>query len=229
MFYPNWFRTTYKRSASLRSAWHGAAVWLAGTLALAGAAAADAPTSASLSKLYSFSSTSTSSQSGAPLIGYTPHGLSAAPGNLFYGLTQSGGPNGAGNALCFNANTGVSTVLYPFASGTGPDDTLTAGLSSTLYGTLAAGGANSSGAVYSLAADGSQYTTLHDFTALDGSGYNGDGSYPTGSLLQGTGGRLYGEAQLGGANAAGVLYALHPAGRAAAAAAARTALSLPAV
>lgn len=190
-----------------------AAVILAASVGVAGTASADTPTSATVSTLYSFSASDTSPQRGLPLIGYIPHSLTAGPGSVFYALTQSGGDGGAGTVLSFNASSAVSTVLFAFPGGTGPDDSLMAGADGgALYGTLAGGGAPANGAVYRLAADGSRYTALHEFTAADGSGVNADGSYPAGSLLQGGGGRLYGETLLGGPSGAGVVYAVNPDG-----------------
>jgi len=189
-----------------------AAFALAASAGVAGTASADTPTSAAISTLYSFSTSDTSSQSGSPLIGYSPHSLTAGPNRVFYALTQSGGAGGAGTVLSFNAGSAVSTVLYAFSGGTGPDDSVMAGADGTLYGTLALGGVPASGAVYSLAADGSRYTALHEFTASDDSGINTDGSYPVGPLLQRAGGKLYGETLLGGPSGAGVVYAINPDG-----------------
>ena len=112
----------------LHFVWHiAAAVAFALSAGTGSAASADTPTSATLSTLYSFSPSSTSTQSGSPLIGYIPHSLTAGPNNAFYALAQVGGNYGAGTVLSFDANLGVSRVLYTFPGGTGPDDSVLAG------------------------------------------------------------------------------------------------------
>ena len=168
----------------------------------AGMAGADAPASAVLTTLYSFNPSDTSTQN---LIGYQPHSFIAAPGGAFYGLADAGGAGSGGTVLKFQPGGAGFTVLHAFSSSLGPGSSLAVGTDGTLYGTDP-GGTSGNGAVYSLAPGSSGYADLHTFTALDMNGVNTDGSLPSGALLPGSSGSVYGEAQLGGANGEGVLY-----------------------
>ena len=70
-----------------------------------------------------------------------------------------------------------------------------------LYGTTTIGGADGNGVVYSVNADGTAYTRLHQFT--DAEGYE-----PSGKLLEASDGKLYGACRQGGANNSGCIYRL---------------------
>jgi len=102
------------------------------------------------------------------------------------------------------------SLLSSFQGGTdgsAPQASLIQGTDGRLYGTTFAGGnVNGNGTLFAVNPDGTGFTTLYRFT-------NGnDGANPTGNLIQGTDGRLYGTAQNGGANGAGTVFALNPAG-----------------
>ncbi|MDD5556523.1 MAG: hypothetical protein PHN82_04640 [bacterium] len=81
---------------------------------------------------------------------------------------------------------------------------------SALYGTTFLGGANYpayyGGTVFSIAPDGSNYTTLHDFGASAT-----DGEIPRSGVLL-DGGKLYGTTRSGGANNLGTVYSMNPDG-----------------
>jgi uncharacterized repeat protein (TIGR03803 family) len=108
-------------------------------------------------------------------------------------------------------------LLRRLALGDTPEDTARAAdlplsAAGTLYGTSENGGPNASGSLFTLNADGTGYQTLYAFSAADSAQTNADGTLPTGALLEGSGGTLYGEAQYGGTNADGVVYSLNPDG-----------------
>ncbi len=175
-------------------------------------AAANAPTSAALTPIYSFNPTdysrSQSDSNGYGLTGTAPQKLVGSPSGDYFLLTEGGGGNGFGTVLKFQTSTGVSTVLHSFDADGGTEQALLAGAGDILYGTQSNGGAAASGAVFRLAADGSGYAVLHEFSAGDQNGVNADGAYPTGALVQGADGSLYGETQSGGAYGLGEVYAL---------------------
>lgn len=97
------------------------------------------------------------------------------------------------------------TLLQNFegapGSGRGPMSQQLATDGSKLYGMTVSGGANDSGALYSVNIDGTGFALLHSF---DGS----DGSQPQGSLLL-SGGTLYGMAMFGGISGRGALFSIN--------------------
>ncbi len=138
-----------------------------------------------------------------------------------YGTTSQGGSSkvgvcGSGCGTVFKlAPSGSSydeTVLYRFkgeSDGFEPRAALIAGKDGTLYGTTAdGGGAKASGTVFKLAPSGSAYikTILHRFKGKS------DGAGPSGGLIIGKGGVLYGTTSDGGATQNGTVYELVPSG-----------------
>lgn len=81
-----------------------------------------------------------------------------------------------------------------------------------LYGAVAHGGTYGNGVVfrYSLSNPGT-VDVVHDFSATRG-GRNADGANPDGPLAKGQDGTLYSNADYGGMNGSGVLYAVRPDG-----------------
>ena len=75
----------------------------------------------------------------------------------------------------------------------------------SLFGTTASGGSADRGAVYQWKPSG-EYKLLHSFAA------DGTADSPTGALIQGQDGKLYGVTNSGGVNGAGVLFQLSEAG-----------------
>lgn len=146
--------------------------------------------------------------------------LATDGGRTFYGTTAGGGV--CGNGVIFRLSLSGDgsvhyAVLYNFQAmhlppstpstnpdGAAPTARLTIDARGVLYGTTSAGGANGGGTAFMLAPDKAAYvfTKLHDFGAPTGYDDN------TGGLTLDAGGNLYGLKQLGGANAAGELFAL---------------------
>lgn len=146
-----------------------------------------------------------------------PFGLILS-GNTFYGAA-SGGSSRAGTL--FRVNTGGTgfSLLYDFAPTswnstlrdfTNSDGTFPAGgvilSGNTLYGTAYTGGSSVRGTVYKVNTDGTGFTTLHSFTALDAvTGTNEDGANPPAGLIL-SGNTLYGTAMGGGSSGNGTVF-----------------------
>ena len=77
------------------------------------------------------------------------------------------------------------------------------GSDGVLYGATSGGGIYSSGTVFRVSIDGSQYAVLHAF-----GGNANDGVTPQAGLVQGRDGMLYGSTSLGGTNNAGTVFKL---------------------
>ena len=100
-------------------------------------------------------------------------------------------------------------VLHVF---TGPDGSVPIGklyidAQGNLYGVAGAGGASNCGVVYELSPTGSgwKYTLLHSLSPADG-------CFPLGGVILGKDGNFYGGANSGGANNAGTVFEMTPAG-----------------
>jgi uncharacterized repeat protein (TIGR03803 family) len=153
--------------------------------------------------------------------GANPQGslIQASDGNL-YGMTKSGGANGAGTVFGISTDGTAAgtteTVLHTFAGGTGdgasPNGDLIQASNGNLYGLTYAGGTNSLGTVFWISTDGTTVgtaeTVLYSFA-----GGTGDGANPQfGSLIQASDGNLYGMGYTGGANNFGIVFKISTAG-----------------
>jgi uncharacterized repeat protein (TIGR03803 family) len=131
-------------------------------------------------------------------------------GNTLYGTTESGGSSAQGNIFALQVNSMRFTNLYSFTNGL--DGAMPqAGLilaDGILYGTASYGGDSDAGTVFALNPDGSDFTTLHGFTA---GGYdrfpNRDGAEPLAGLIS-SGNTLYGTASHGGDFDVGTVFSL---------------------
>jgi uncharacterized repeat protein (TIGR03803 family) len=98
-------------------------------------------------------------------------GLSADPSGNLYGTTFSGGANNGGTVFTIHPDGSGYAVLYNFcglascADGSGPSGGVILDAAGNLYGTTYTGGANNSGAVFSLMPSGT-YTVLYSFCSL---------------------------------------------------------------
>ena len=112
----------------------------------------------------------------------------------FYGTTEQGGVHRDGFFFSLTP-TGKVTSLYSFNTATdGAGRTLTLGTDGNFYGTAQSNGPNNGGTVFALT-PGGQFSLLHSFCSATNCA---DGMWPTGALVQGTDGNLYGATPLGG-------------------------------
>jgi uncharacterized repeat protein (TIGR03803 family) len=75
-----------------------------------------------------------------------------------------------------------------------------------VYGTAAGGGSSGNGTVFALNTDGTGFTTLYSFTALN-NGTNSDGAGQFAGLIL-LGNALYGTAEKGGSSGSGTVFSL---------------------
>lgn len=136
-------------------------------------------------------------------------GLMQAGDGNFYGTTTTGGSNNKGTVFEVSP-AGIETVLYSFGAtatdGVYPQAGVIQGGDGNFYGTTTNGGANNSGTVFKVTPAGAE-TVLYSLgsTATDGVA-------PQGGLIQGSDGNFYGTTDFGGANNAGTVFEVTPAG-----------------
>lgn len=121
-----------------------------------------------------------------------------------YGVTAFGGVNGGGTIFKLALDVSSYEVLHSFASDS-PDGALPfggvrQGLDGALYG-LCVQGASSSGSLFRILTDGSDFCVLRRF----GSGA-GDGIQPHSSLVLASDGALYGTTTYGGSLSGGTVF-----------------------
>jgi uncharacterized repeat protein (TIGR03803 family) len=138
-----------------------------------------------------------------PIAGLTLDDL----GNL-YGTTLMGGASDLGTVFTIKTDGSGFAVLHFFgggaADGAGPTSSLVAGRAGNLYGTTEMGGASDLGTVFTIKTDGSGFAVLHSF-----SGSPTDGRTPSGGLVAGSAGSLYGTTAYGGAFGQGTVYTIN--------------------
>jgi uncharacterized repeat protein (TIGR03803 family) len=145
-----------------------------------------------------------------PHDGGAPFGGVILLGNTLYGTTQGGG---LGSGVVFSVKTNGTGIvpLHVFTSPPSDGQLPEAGLASsgnTLYGTAFGGGRSSAGMLFAVNTDGSGYTNLYSFTAVNPStGTNIDGTGPSAGLIL-SGGTLYGTARYNGFLRDGTVFAV---------------------
>ncbi|HEX8817620.1 MAG TPA: choice-of-anchor tandem repeat GloVer-containing protein [Terriglobales bacterium] len=109
----------------------------------------------------------------------------------------------AKSAAAESETTPAFTLLYSFqgASGENPLAGVVMDSSGTLYGTTSEGGANGDGAVFTIAADGTE-SLLYSFKG------GADGSFPLAPLTFDSSGNIYGTTTLGGKYGYGTVFKL---------------------
>ena len=140
------------------------------------------------------------------LTGKNPNGRLLLMNNKFYGTTCNGGANDFGAIFCFDLSTLTYTDLHDFnyINGANPRyGNLVSGNDGKLYGTTSNGGTDSCGVIFSFDTSGNEFSVIHNFDIKHG-------SYPYGSLLKATDGKLYGMTTSGGSDSAGVIYSYNP-------------------
>jgi uncharacterized repeat protein (TIGR03803 family) len=96
-------------------------------------------------------------------------------------------PNGSGFQVLHTFTNNSVDGVNPYAG-------LILGADGFLYGTTQRGGTNGSGTVFKLSTSGSGYRVIYNFGSV-----TNDGQYPTGPVIQGSDGYLYGTTPYGGA------------------------------
>jgi uncharacterized repeat protein (TIGR03803 family) len=143
-------------------------------------------------------------------------------GNTLYGTADSGGSSGLGTVFKVNKDGTGFTNLYSFSAASFDDDgnytnsdgrNPEAGLilsGNTLYGTASSGGIGGNGTVFAVNTNGTGFTNLHSFTALDSAtqSTNSDGANPFAGLIL-SGSTLYGTANNGGSSGSGTVFAVN--------------------
>lgn len=157
--------------------------------------------------LYSFCSQPNCADGATPQPGL----VMDAAGNL-YGATAAGGSRGGGGTVFKLTASGGETVLHSFRTVAGSPPNVYpsiafVGLTSSLYGTTAAGGAHGMGTIFKISPSGHK-TVLYSFCAEANCA---DGARPGGGLAIDGAGNLYGNAENGGTGS-GVVFKLSPGG-----------------
>jgi uncharacterized repeat protein (TIGR03803 family) len=141
--------------------------------------------------------------------GAAPYGALVLGSNKLYGTTYLGGDDVSGGGTIYSMDLSGNnySVLYSFTNspdGTSPcqpeDALLFSG--NTLYGTASYGGTNQGGVVFSIGANGENFTTLHAFNGST------DGYQPLAGLIL-TENILYGTTFQGGTNQAGTIFSFN--------------------
>jgi len=123
--------------------------------------------------------------------------LAQSADGMLYGTTYYDGANGVGTVFRIDTNGNNYVVLRSFSGstdGSQPMAGVVVGPDGYLYGTTRYGGATDAGVAFRMAADGSDFTLLHNFAQLDQ-----DGTQPFAPLLFGSDGAVYGCTYFGGA------------------------------
>jgi uncharacterized repeat protein (TIGR03803 family) len=158
-------------------------------------------TNGALTTLYSFTGGNDGANPQAGLV-------QGRDGN-FYGTTEYGGTNDFGTVFKISAN-GALTTLYCFggsSDGGNPCAALVQGRDGNFYGTTENGGrTNNYGTVFKISPNGA-LTTLYSFGSVqDTNGVPLDGADPSGALVQGSDGNLYGTTSNYGIGGSGTVF-----------------------
>jgi uncharacterized repeat protein (TIGR03803 family) len=127
------------------------------------------------------------------------------------GLTRTGGQHRYGTLFKLNKNGTGYTNLHHFSRTTddgalpGAGARLIKGLDGALYGTTSFGGLHDQGTAFRITPDGGDFSVLHSFNGVDGTGAN-----PYAGLTLGTDGAFYGTTQNGGLGC-GTIFKITPA------------------
>lgn len=141
--------------------------------------------------------------------GRVPSGLVEGSDRRLYGAAAYGGAHDGGTLFALNRDGSGFAVLHSFHRDVDGHLTLDGVVEASdgkLYGTTQRGGLHGGGTIFSLNRDGSGFTVLRDL------GGGSDASFPSGTLVEGDDGRLYGTTSAGGRNGSGAIFTLEPDG-----------------
>ncbi|MEO8765349.1 MAG: choice-of-anchor tandem repeat GloVer-containing protein, partial [Ginsengibacter sp.] len=135
--------------------------------------------------------------------GAKPHGslIQYGDGKL-YSMTSSGGNGNLGIIFSIDPSSSVYAVLKDFGTnekGSVVSAALVQAHNNMLYGMTYEGGSNGAGLIFSFDPTSLTYTKLKDFDGINGGA-------PSGSLMQGSDGKLYGTTSAGGNSDKGVIF-----------------------
>ncbi len=148
--------------------------------------------------------------------GAIPYGGLVFSNGWLYGTTFAGGSGGRGTIFSLSTNGSGFSVLHHFGAIDPVTRTNTSGASpaaglilssNVLYGTASAGGTGAAGAVFSYNLSSSQFTLVHNFSALASNGTNAYGAYPVAPVSR-VGDSLIGTTFSGGPGAAGTVFSI---------------------
>lgn len=125
---------------------------------------------------------------------------------MFLGLTWEGGEYGTGALIKMNVDGSELGVLHSFESIAGHSAARVEliEMGGMLYGLAAGGGANHVGVLFRYDPSTGNYQVVHNFQGET------TGAYPSGCLVNGGNGKLYGLTTAGGAHQQGVLFEFDP-------------------
>ena len=140
---------------------------------------------------------------------------------ILYGAAAAGGAFANGVLFSVATNGPTASILHSFTPLDPPTGTNSDGAApwgnlvlsgSLLFGTTSAGGAGGNGTIFSVNANGSNFTTLYHFTAMDPLiGTNTDGAVPVAGLIL-SNGVLYGTTMAGGLGKSGTIFSIRTSG-----------------
>ena len=138
--------------------------------------------------------------------GNAPNGsLVQANDGAFYGTNSAGGAFNYGTI--FKICGGVTTVVKSLnrsTDGATPRGSLIQATDGNLYGMTSDGGLNGYGTIFKINPATNLFSVIRHLSVADG-------TYPVGSLVQGTDGQLYGLGQRGGNKGSGTIFRINPA------------------
>ncbi len=168
-----------------------------------------------LGTLYRYNVPSTGPSLNSPLILYgafdtvtggPPVGIIAGADGFLYGATASCRTRPYGTIFKYTPPPMPSQIHFAAAfdsvsTGAFPDGNLMQASNNMIYGVCPAGGANNKGTIFQFNPNGEVLSKLYDFKGTP------DGELPSGPVIRGSNGLLYGTTQKGGAFNQGMLYA----------------------
>ena len=143
--------------------------------------------------------------------GASPNGLILS-GNMLFGTTGGGGTPGYGTVFTLNTNGTGFSILHTFSGSSGgrlPVSPMLV-LGNVMYGAAFYDGPFGSGYIFEVGKDGTGFTNLYSFTALNPSSIpyaNRDGAQPNQGLIN-SANTLYGTARAGGTSGYGTIFSI---------------------